>query len=208
MVQQILEETGIEFLNEEARALFRKAGCRVDGTNVKMGREWVMEMIHRAPDKFTITPRNPDHELVIGDKHILFGNVSSPPNYYDIDLGQKVPGTREQCANLVKLSQYFNRIHFVGGYLVEPVDIHASVRHLDVLYDKLVLTDKGHAYSPGKERVEDVMEMVKIAGGLSEEEFSAKPHMFTNINSTSPLKHDQPMIDGCLRLIRRDRRSS
>jgi trimethylamine--corrinoid protein Co-methyltransferase len=27
--------------------------------------------------------------------------------------------------------------------------------------------------------------------------------MYTNINSTSPLKHDQPMIDGCLRLIRR-----
>jgi trimethylamine--corrinoid protein Co-methyltransferase len=27
--------------------------------------------------------------------------------------------------------------------------------------------------------------------------------MYTNINSTSPLKHDQPMIDGCLRMIRR-----
>jgi trimethylamine--corrinoid protein Co-methyltransferase len=26
--------------------------------------------------------------------------------------------------------------------------------------------------------------------------------MYTNINSTSPLKHDVPMIDGCLRLIR------
>ena len=27
--------------------------------------------------------------------------------------------------------------------------------------------------------------------------------MYTNINSTSPLKHDQPMIDGCLRCVRR-----
>jgi trimethylamine--corrinoid protein Co-methyltransferase len=27
--------------------------------------------------------------------------------------------------------------------------------------------------------------------------------MYTNINSTSPLKHDEPMIDGCLRLARR-----
>ena len=201
---RILEETGIEFLNEEAQALFREAGCLVDGTNVKMDREWVMEMIPKAPDEFTITSRNPDRELVIGGKHILFGNVSSPPNYYDVDLGQKMPGTREHCANLIKLSQYFNCIHFVGGYPVEPVDIHASVRHLDVLHDKLVLTDKvAHAYSLGKERVEDAMEMVKVAGGLSEEEFSTKPHMFTNINSTSPLKHDQPMIDGCLRLIRR-----
>ncbi len=201
---QILEETGIEFLNKEAQDLFRQAGCRVDGTNVKMDRDWVIETIAKAPDKFTITPRNTDRELTIGDNHILFGNVSSPPNYYDINLGHKVPGTREQCANLIKLSQYFNCIHFVGGYPVEPVDVHASVRHLDILHDKLVFTDKvAHAYSLGKERIEDVMEMVKIAGGLSEAEFISKPHMFTNINSTSPLKHDQLMIDGCLRLVRR-----
>jgi trimethylamine--corrinoid protein Co-methyltransferase len=84
------------------------------------------------------------------------------------------------------------------------VDIHASVRHLDVLYDKLTLSDKVmHAYSLGKERVEDVMEMVRIAGGLSHEEFDATPRMYTNINSTSPLKHDEPMLDGWMRLARR-----
>lgn len=201
---RILQEIGIEFLNEEAQTLFKQAGCRVDGTNVKMDREWVMEMVAKAPAQFTITPRNLEREIIVGGKHILFGNVSSPPNYFDLDLGHKMPGTRAQCANLLKLSQHFNCIHFVGGYPVEPVDIHASVRHLDVLQDKLRLTDKVvHAYALGKERVEDVMEMVKIAGGLSEEAFCAKPHMYTNINSTSPLKHDQPMIDGSLRLIRR-----
>jgi len=200
----ILEDIGIEFLNEEAREIFAQAGCRINDTNVKMDREWVMEMIGKAPSQFTITPRNPDHELIVGGKYILFGNVSSPPNYYDLDIGKKVPGTREQCANLIRLSQYFNCIHMIGGYPVEPVDLHPSIRHLDVLFDKLTLSDKvAHAYSLGKERVEDVMEMVKIAGGLSEEEFQSKPHLYTNINSTSPLKHDQPMIDGCLRMIRR-----
>ena len=143
-------------------------------------------------------------DSIIGGKYILFGNVSSPPNYHDLDIGKKVPGTREQCANLIRLSQYFNCIHMIGGYPVEPVDLHPSIRHLDVLFDKLTLSDKvAHAYSLGKERVEDVMEMVKIAAGLSEEEFQSKPHLYTNINSTSPLKHDQPMIDGCLRMIRR-----
>nr|MDJ0639746.1 trimethylamine methyltransferase family protein [Paracoccaceae bacterium] len=90
------------------------------------------------------------------------------------------------------------------GYPVEPVDLHPSIRHLDVLFDKLTMTDKVmHAYSLGKERIEDVMEMVKIAGGLTEDEFQASPRMYTNINSTSPLKHDHPMIDGCLRMVRR-----
>ncbi|MCB2136011.1 MAG: trimethylamine methyltransferase family protein, partial [Rhodobacteraceae bacterium] len=99
--------------------------------------------------------------------------------------------------------QYFNCIHFAGGYPVEPIDVHPSVRHLDCIYEKLVLTDKVcHAYSLGRERVEDAMEMVRIAGGMTPEEFRAKPHMYTNINSVSPLKHDFPMIDGALRLAR------
>jgi trimethylamine--corrinoid protein Co-methyltransferase len=201
---RILEEIGIEFLNEEALGLFRQAGCTVEGTNVRMGRDWVMEMVARAPREFTITPRNPERTLPIGGPHLLFGNVSSPPNYWDLEIGRKVPGTRSYCANLFRLTQHFNCIHFAGGYPVEPVDVHPSVRHLEVLFDKLTLTDKVcHAYSLGRERVEDAMEMVRLAGGYTKEAFEATPRMYTNINSTSPLKHDQPMIDGCLRMIRR-----
>ena len=201
---RILEEIGIEFLNAEALEILREAGCIIDGENVRMGRDWVMEMVAKAPSQFDITPRNPDRKITLGGGHILFGNVSSPPNYWDLEIGRKVTGTREQCANLIKLAQYFNCIHFVGGYPVEAVDVHASVRHLDILHDKLLLSDKVvHAYSLGRERVEDVMEMVRIAGGLTHEEFEAAPRMYTNINSTSPLKHDEPMMDGWLRMARR-----
>ena len=201
---RILEEIGIQFYNAEAVEILREAGCTVEGDNVRMGRDFVMEMLAKAPPRFDIAARNRGHDLPIGGAHIVFGNVSSPPNYFDMEIGRKVPGTREYCRNLLKLTQYFNCIHFAGGYPVEPVDLHPSVRHLDVLYDKLTLTDKVmHAYSLGQERVEDVMEMVRLACGLTEDEFASRPYMYTNINSTSPLKHDQPMIDGCLRLIRR-----
>jgi trimethylamine--corrinoid protein Co-methyltransferase len=47
------------------------------------------------------------------------------------------------------------------------------------------------------------MEMVRIAAGLTHEEFEATPRMYTNINSSSPLKHDWPMLDGAMRLARR-----
>ncbi|MCY4185855.1 MAG: trimethylamine methyltransferase family protein [Rhodobacteraceae bacterium] len=200
---QIMENIGIEFLNEEARTIFKEAGCKVEGTNVRLGRDFVMEMIKHCPEEFTITPRNPDRELIVGGKHMLFGCVSSPPNTWDLENGKQV-GNQEYFRNFLKLAQYFNCIHFVCGYPVEPVDIHPSIRHLDCLYDKLTMTDKvAHAYSLGRERVEDVMEMVRIASGLTHEEFDEKPRMFTNINSTSPLKHDWPMIDGSMRLARR-----
>ncbi|EDM71665.1 trimethylamine methyltransferase family protein [Roseobacter sp. AzwK-3b] len=203
---RILEEIGIEFLNPEALEVLRgSGGCTIRGENVRMGRDFVMDMIAKAPREWTITPRNPARQLAIGGRNMVFGNVSSPPNYWDMALGRKVTGNREMCRNLLKLSQYFNCVHFIGGYPVEPQDIHASVRHLDVLYDKLTLTDKvAHAYCLGQERVEDVMEMVRIAAGLSDAEFEARPHMYTNINSTSPLKHDYPMLDGWMRVARRN----
>ena len=200
---RILRDIGIEFLNPEAVAILKQAGCIVTGTNVRMDEDFVMEMVARAPSTFTITPRNPDREIIMGGKHMIFVNVSSPPNSWDMERGKR-SGDFETFKEFMKLTQYFNCIHVAGGYPVEPIDIHPSVRHLDCLYEKLTLTDKVvHAYSLGVERVEDVMEMVRIAGGLTEEEFQAKPRMYTNINSVSPLKHDFPMLDGAMRMARR-----
>ena len=200
---RILKEIGIEFLNPEAVEILRKAGCKVDGTNIRMDEDFVMEMLQTAPESFTITPRNPEREIIIGGKHMVFVNVSSPPNAWDLERGKR-SGDFGTFKEFMKLTQYFNCIHVAGGYPVEPIDIHPSVRHLDCLYEKLTLTDKVvHAYSLGAERVEDVMEMTRIAGGLTHEEFDAKPRMYTNINSVSPLKHDYPMLDGAMRLARR-----
>ena len=199
----VLEEIGIEFLNDEALDYFKKAGCKIEDQNVKMDRAWVMEMLSHAPSEFDITPRNPERKITIGGKHMCFVNVSSPPNVMDLDRGHRV-GDFESFKDLMKLTQYFNCIHVAGGYPVEPVDIHASVRHLDCLYEKLTLTDKVvHAYSLGSERVEDVLEMARIATGLDEDEFFSIPRLYTNINSSSPLKHDWPMLDGAMRFARR-----
>ncbi len=133
---------------------------------MKMDRAFVMEQVKKAPRSFTITPRNPERTVTVGGDKMLFVNVSSPPNAMDLDRGRR-PGDRESFRDLVKLTQYFNCIHLAGGYPVEPIDIHASIRHLDAIHDKLTLTDKVvHAYSLGKERVEDAMEMVQDRGRL------------------------------------------
>ena len=200
---KILRDIGIEFLNPDAVKILKEAGCKVDGTNVRMDEDFVMEMLGHAPETFTMTPRNVEREVIMGGKHMLFVNVSSPPNSWDLERGKR-SGDFETFRDFMKLTQYFNCIHIAGGYPVEPIDIHPRERHLDCLYEKLTLTDKVvHAYSLGAERVEDVMEMTRIAGGLTEDEFQARPRMYTNINSVSPLKHDYPMLDGAMRLARR-----
>ena len=201
---RILKEIGIEFLNPESLEIFKQAGCKVTNTNVKMDQDFVLEMLKKAPEQFTITPRNDAKKIILGGKHMAFGNVSSPPNSWDLKRGKR-SGTWESYLEFIKLTQFFNCIHFAGGYPVEPIDIHASVRHLDCLYEKLVLSDKVvHAYSLGRERVEDVMEMTRIASGLSVDKFNSQSYMYTNINSVSPLKHDYPMIEGAIIHARRN----
>ena len=41
---RILEEIGIDFLNPEALEIWRRAGCTVNGENVRMGRD--LSLIH------------------------------------------------------------------------------------------------------------------------------------------------------------------
>ena len=202
---KVLEEIGILFLNEEARGILKSIGCDVDEAteNVRFAPELVLDAIASAPHSATLTPRNPEKEITIGGKHFTYSAVASAPNVSDLDGGRRV-GNRADYQNMLRLNQYFNCLHFVAGYPVEPIDLHASTRHLDATYDMLTLTDKAiHGYALGPERIEDVMDMVRIAGGLTEDEFAAKPRMFTNINSTSPLKHDWPMLDGAMRAARR-----
>ena len=74
---RILEEIGIEFYNDEARGILKEAGCIVNGDNVRMGRDFIMEMIAKAPEQFDITPRNPERTITIGGNKILFGTQSS-----------------------------------------------------------------------------------------------------------------------------------
>ena len=123
---RILSEIGIVFLNDEARGILAKAGCRVRDETVFFDPDFVMEQIRLAPASFTLTPRNPDRKITIGDGHIVFGNVSSPPNAWDLERGKR-PGDFETFKEFMKLTQYFNCIHFAGGYPVEPIDVHASV---------------------------------------------------------------------------------
>lgn len=202
---RVLSETGILFLNDQSLDVLEAAGCDVDraSSNVRFDPDYVMQRIALAPAQFQITPRNPERAIIWGGRHFSFGQVGSAPNIQDGTTRR--PGTHHDYQELVKLAQSFNCIHFLSGYPVEPQDLHASVRHLHCLYDKLTLSDKVvHAYSLGTERIEDAMEMVRIAGGLSWDEFAAQPRMFTNINSSSPLKHDWPMLDGAMRMAKRN----
>ena len=199
---KILSEVGMDVLFEEAKGLFREAGADVDGDRVRLAPELVESLIATAPETITLHARNPAHSINMGGDWVTFSGVSSPPNSTNIDLGRR-PGTLPDFKDLVKFTQHFNCLHLNDGYPVEPVDIHASIRHLDCVSTFMKLTDKvPHIYSLGEERVAGGMEITRIGRGVSQEQFEREPSLLSVINTSSPLRLDIPMAMGIIRLAR------
>jgi trimethylamine---corrinoid protein Co-methyltransferase len=197
---RILSEIGMDFLDPDARALLKTAGASVENGSerVRFDPAFIEEMIKTAPATFTLHAHNPERNLVIGGDMVAFGSVASAPNVFDADRGRR-NGNRADYQNLIRLSQMLNCVHFLAGYPVEPIDIHASVRHLDATFDALTLCDKPiHAYSLGRQRNQDCLELVRLARNITDEQLDREPSIFTVINSSSPLRLDTPMLQGIM----------
>ena len=194
----VLESVGMDVLEPAARDILAKAGCRVEDERVRFDPEVVSEAISQAPDEFTLHARNRAHDVQIGGDNVVFTAVGSPPNVGDVSQGRRT-GNQEDFQNLVRLTQHFNAVHMHAGYPVEPADLHPSVRHLHATFDLLTLSDKViNAYSLGRQRNEDCLEMVRIARNISHEQLLKEPSVHTVINTSSPLRLDIPMCQGII----------
>jgi trimethylamine---corrinoid protein Co-methyltransferase len=201
----VLEEIGMDFLDADARALLKSAGADVkaDSPRVRFDRAMIEARIKSAPSNFTLHARNPAHNLAFGGDNIIFAQVASAPNCSDAAGGRR-PGTQADFRNLIKLAQSYNIIHMTGGYPVEPIDLHASIRHLECLRDLATLTDKAfHAYSLGRDRNLDALEITRIARGITTEQMTREPSLISVINSSSPLRLDAPMLQGIMEMSAR-----
>ncbi|MEE9336003.1 MAG: trimethylamine methyltransferase family protein [Granulosicoccaceae bacterium] len=201
---RVLEQIGIDVLLPEAREMMVAAGATADGERVRFGRELIAELISSVPEQFTMHARNPERNFQVGKNFVNFGTVASAPNTNSIDGGRR-PGNHEDFKTFMRLMQSLNILHFTSGYPVEPVDIHPSVRHLHCLSDCVTLTDKiFHSYSLGQQRSLDALEIARIGRGVSEEQFAQEPSIFTIINSNSPLKLDDYMLQGIIEMSSRN----
>jgi trimethylamine--corrinoid protein Co-methyltransferase len=199
---RVLKEIGVDVLHDEARRIMKAHGADVrDGTErVRFDSDMILELISHAPAEFTLHARNPAHNVRFGGNNLVISQMASAPNCSDLDRGRR-PGNQADYRNFLKLAQMHNILQTTGGYPVEPVDIHPSIRHLECIRDLATLTDKVfHIYSLGKERNVDGIEITRIARGISREQMMVEPSVYTIINTNSPLKLDVPMMEGIIQM--------
>ena len=202
---RVLEEVGMDFLHPEALHILQQGGAQVQSGSerVRFDRYLVEELVAKAPSQIAMHARNPAHSFVFGGNRLAFSMVASPPNVSDLEGGRR-RGNRKDFQDLLRLAQSIHTIHLIGGYPVEPIDLPPATRHLDALADMVRLTDKVfHAYSLGRQRILDGIEIARIARGVSEEQLAREPSLITIVNTSSPLRLDKPMIEGIIEMAKR-----
>jgi trimethylamine--corrinoid protein Co-methyltransferase len=199
---RVLREIGVDVLHDGARKIMKDHGAdvREGSERVRFDSDMILGLVAHAPPEFTIHARNPAHNVRFGGNNLVISQMASAPNCSDLDRGRR-PGNQEDFRNFLRLAQMHNILNTTGGYPVEPVDIHPSVRHLECIRDLSVLTDKVfHIYSLGKERNVDGIEIARIGRGISREQLLEEPSVYTIINTNSPLKLDVPMMEGIIQM--------
>lgn len=200
----ILENVGLDFLDDEVLYIWRAAGARVDlpRRHVWLDRGLVMEAIASAPRSFTWRARNPAHDVFIGQNAIAFGPNGGMAYAADLERGRR-PGTIADLQNFLKLSQMCPVLHFASWEQVSPQDIPASTRHLHRLHAALTLTDKPMMEAAhGREISADCLEMVRIAMSGREDLPEGEPVLGDVVNVNSPLRYDERMLGGLLTYAR------
>ncbi|MEL6297861.1 MAG: trimethylamine methyltransferase family protein [Pseudomonadota bacterium] len=199
---RVHEELGIRVLLPEARELFAAAGAKISGDRmVHLDRDLIARALETAPSTITLKGGADHREQTLGGNSMTFMPIGGPPHINTLDHGKR-PGTFEDLKLMFRLCQHFDVIHALSPS-VEPQDLANELRHLDVTRAQMTLSDKPpFVYARGTPQVHDCFEIIRLARGLSEDEFRATAYAYTVINSNSPRQLDIPMCQGLIDFAR------
>ena len=199
----MLKEIGVDVLHDGARKIMKEHGADVrEGTErVRFDGDMILELIAHCAVGIHAPRAKPGAQCPLRRQQP--GHLADGVGAELLRPRQRPPARQPGRTSAIscKLAQMHNILNTTGGYPVEPVDIHPSVRHLECIRDLAMLTDKVfHIYSLGKERNVDGIEIARIARGISREQLLDEPSVYTIINTNSPLKLDVPMMEGIIQM--------
>ncbi len=196
----ILENVGIDFLDDEALDIWEQAGAKVDrgARRVRPDRGLVLAALSSAPSSFRWRARNPAHDVQIGDNGIAFGPCGGMVYTTDLDRGRRL-GTMGDYEKLLKLSQSCHALHFAAWEQVTAQDVPVHARHLHRVRAGLTLTDKVVMEGAhGRVITADTLAMMRLVYGS----LDGDPVTGDVINAGSPLRYDERMLGGLITYAR------
>lgn len=163
---RILERTGVQVEEPEARRLFQEAGADVAGNRVRLPRSLVEDAVDWAPSRVVLAGRDPKWDLELEDARVHIGTGGAALTVLDLETGQPRPAVLRDVAELARLVDALDNIHF---YLVPvyPTDMGKEEVDINQYYAGLANTTK-HVQSGvySVQGIRDTVEMCeRIVGG-------------------------------------------
>ncbi|MBA7686497.1 Glycine betaine methyltransferase [subsurface metagenome] len=198
---KILGEIGVIFNDEESLKIFKDHNVKVEGKTVFFKEKVIRKSVESAPSLFTISARNPENNITIGEDNYVCAPGYGAPFVMEED-GRRREATMEDYDTFCKMVHTSKYIDLNGFMMVEPSDRPAHTVHLDMLFSSIVLCDKVFMGSPvPREGAQDAIKMAEMIWG-KKDKIVNKPVMVSIINSLSPLKYSKEMSESLIEFAR------
>ncbi len=194
---EILRSVGVQFTSSRALELFRRHGFRIDGSCVFFTEKTIAEALQTIPSRFTVSARNPDCNVSIGEDDFAFLPTGGAPNVSTL-MGERRPATLEDYRTCCKLVQTSDQLDMNGALMVQPSDVPAETAHLDLLLANTLMCDKAYVgLAINREAARDCLDMAAIVWD-GPENLKKQGVMTTIVSVSSPLKYANDEAEGII----------
>jgi trimethylamine---corrinoid protein Co-methyltransferase len=195
---RILDETGIAVLSGDSRDLLEGAGARVRDDRALLSPHIVERAVSQAPRRFVVHARNPERSVELGADALLVSPGYGSPSVADVQ-GKRREATLADFDAFAALAGRSDCIDVTGGLLVEPLDVPAALRPLEITRSLLLHSDKPFLGSvDGAEGARTSIETAQCVFG----DISQRTVMIGLVNVNSPLRLDTRMAAALLEYAR------
>ena len=192
----VLENTGCELHHADARRLLAAAGCRVEGTRVRIPATLVREAIASVPREIAIYDREGQPALTLSahSEETYFSAGIADQNRIDIKTGKKRPTTKWDAADAAVVVDALSHVQVACG-LSCVADCPEQLA--DLWEAKMMLENTKKPFmlwNFEKANIDAQVAMCAAVAG-SREAFLSKPFVICTECATSPLGHSEEAME-------------
>lgn len=186
---EILERTGVTYLDDEALERMKKAGCYLDGNRVRIPFRLVERALSSVPRKVSLSnSRTGKRVMEMEGGNAYFGTGSDTPNFIDPYSGERIRTSRRTVGMAARVIDALPNMDFVMSLGIVQ-DVHQLV-YDRYQFEAMVLNSSKPIVITAMDEpgYSDIIRMCEyIAGG--EEELRKNPFMTLYAEPISPLQH-------------------
>jgi len=194
---RVLSETGCEVRHDRGVEILRRAGARVDGTRVRIGRDLIEEAIERAPSRILLGDREGKGVMELGGSRVHFGTGSDCIFVLDGQTGRRNKALLEDTRRFARLADRLDEIDFIMS-MACPSDVPQERLYREQFAAMLLESSKPIVFTVvDPKELKGILEMsIAAQGGI--EAHRTAPHLLLYAEPISPLTHPQTSVEKLL----------